>query len=173
MKNNYRIENGIAWIELPRRRGGNLFAAIDLEDLEKVKEHDVMWRPFASRNTYYVVVREKKKGAPIQYLHHVILGTTISDEIMPDHKDRNGLNNRKENLRLTSRSNNRINAVLGINNTTGVQGVFWHKQHKKWEAVIIRKGIRTPLGSFKSKSKAREARLIAEQVLDGCLSTII
>lgn len=49
-----------------------------------------------------------------------------------DHKDRNTLNNQKNNLRLATRGQNNANHKLLSSNTSGYNGVSWGKQRKKW-----------------------------------------
>ena len=51
-----------------------------------------------------------------------------------DHKDENPLNNRIENLRAATHSQNLCNRSLASTNTSGVKGVSWAKRQKKWHA---------------------------------------
>jgi hypothetical protein len=55
----------------------------------------------------------------------------------PDHRDRDGLNNQRNNLReatLTQQKANRRNNFK--NNTSEYKGVYWDKKAKKWRAYI-------------------------------------
>lgn len=56
--------------------------------------------------------------------------------------------NRWENLRECTKSQNGANRGLQENNTSGYRGVYWHKTKKKWRAVIRKQGKRYYLGEF-------------------------
>ena len=66
------------------------------------------------------------------------------DEI--DHKNLNKSDNRWNNLRIASLSQNRANTPLRSHNTSGRKGVSWKKQYKKWQATIRVDGIKKHLG---------------------------
>ena len=85
-------------------------------------------------------------------MHRVIMG--IMDKTDIDHKDRNGLNNQKINLRICSRTLNEGNSILRKDSTTGIKGVHYHKGHKKYTARIQFKRKRIALGDFKTKQEA-------------------
>ena len=53
-----------------------------------------------------------------------------------DHKDTNGLNNAKTNLRKADNKQNGANQKISSNNSSGVKGVCWDKQKQKWRARI-------------------------------------
>lgn len=69
------------------------------------------------------------------YMHRQILGIT-DPSIDVDHKDHDGLNNTRENLRTGSRTSNLGNKRMAVNNTSGYKGVSWYKPTKKWRARI-------------------------------------
>ena len=56
-----------------------------------------------------------------------------------------------------------MNRSLHSNNTSGVTGVYWHKQIKKWCAVIRINGKQKHLGSYDNFEDAKRARLQAEE----------
>jgi hypothetical protein len=73
-----------------------------------------------------------------------------------DHIDGNPANNKIENLReATSAQNNQNRKVT---NSSGIKGVVWHKQSKKWVASICVNRRSVHLGSFLS---IEEAALVA------------
>lgn len=49
-----------------------------------------------------------------------------------DHIDNNKINNRIENLREATKSQNCMNQKVSTRNTSGIKGVMWHKRDKKW-----------------------------------------
>jgi hypothetical protein len=51
-----------------------------------------------------------------------------------DHKNGNGLDNRKDNLRSANNKLNTNNAKMQHNNTSGITGVNYDKRNKRWQA---------------------------------------
>jgi hypothetical protein len=74
-----------------------------------------------------------------------------------DHIDRDGLNNRRENLRVSTPSQNSQNSRKNSLNTSGFKGVFFQKGLGKWRAQIKTNGKRKSLGCFLSPEEAHEA----------------
>jgi HNH endonuclease/AP2 domain len=72
-----------------------------------------------------------------------------------DHKDNNRLNNRIDNLRLASDSQNRANAKTRSDSKSGIKGV--RLKGGKWTARIRIKGNETYLGSFDTSKAAHAA----------------
>jgi AP2 domain len=76
----------------------------------------------------------------------------------PDHRNGNPLDNRRRNLRKATGPQNKQNRKIFSNNKSGFKGVYWHKTHKKWVAVIGYKGKIINLGDFNSDKEAARAR---------------
>lgn len=89
------------------------------------------------------------------YMH----GEWPSSEI--DHKDRVKTNNRIQNLRAVTRSENSQNKTLPKNNTSKFRGVYWHKRDRRWVAKIAINGKRKHLGHFDTAESASAAYLDA------------
>lgn len=79
-----------------------------------------------------------------------------------DHINGNKLDNRRENLRNVSHSQNQLHSRLPKTNTSGYKGVVWDKKNNKWQAQIKIKGKNLHLGRFSSKKGAIMARKEAE-----------
>jgi len=79
-----------------------------------------------------------------------------------DHIDQNRLNNKWKNLRQTSITENNRNCSLQKNNSSGVVGVSWSNERKKWMAMIWHNSKPIPLGRFECKDDAIKARKQAE-----------
>lgn len=90
-----------------------------------------------------------------ELMHRFILGDYSSPDI--DHKDKDGLNNQKENLRPATRSQNNANSRLRSDNTSGYKGVSWHAQRGKWASWIWANGMGVYLGIFVSPIDAAKA----------------
>jgi len=74
-----------------------------------------------------------------------------------DHIDRNPLNNKIENLRAATQSQNMMNSIVRKNNLCGIKGVFYSEIRKKWVSKISIQGKSYWLGSFATKEDAGEA----------------
>ena len=118
----------------------------DKKYLEKVKQHK-----WCLDNNKYV------HNGKIRL--HTFINGKPPQGLVTGHINRNKLDNRDENLRFCTHSENRINSGLRKDNTSGIKGVYWDKNRKKWVAVIKR----INLGRFKNKQYAIKARREAEQ----------
>lgn len=97
--------------------------------------------------------------------HRVIWKLMTGQEpIEVDHIDGDRANNRWKNLRDASSSINGRNSARRSNNTSGVVGVMWNKQKRKWAASLYIDRKITHLGFFPDFDSAVAARKAAEQV---------
>jgi hypothetical protein len=76
-----------------------------------------------------------------------------------DHKDNNKVNNNITNLRWATHTENNINASMRKDNISGIKGVSWCKQQKKWRAQIQIDGLKIHLGCFDDIEDAKKARI--------------
>lgn len=84
-------------------------------------------------------------------------------EKLVDHKDEPKTNNKINNLRLATVSQNGMNRVnLASNNTSGCTGVSWNAKEKKWCVQINYNGLYKYLGLFTNKEEAIKVRKEAE-----------
>lgn len=101
----------------------------------------------------YVVIGIAKK----YYLAHRIIWKIMTGKEpvdIIDHEDTDCGNNRWVNLREASNGLNIQNSKLRVDNSSGVKGVHWDAQHKKWRAVITTNGKHQRLGRFASIEEA-------------------
>ena len=128
----------------------------DLEDYDKIK--DYCWHV----NQYCGYLEGQSYGITYKF-HREIMGLSKENKsVFVDHINHNKLDNRKENLRLCSNSENCKNRNIAKNNKSGVTGVTWSKQMNKWKANIGVDNKLIHLGFFSDKEKAIEARKEAE-----------
>ncbi len=85
-------------------------------------------------------------------MHTAIMGRVDGKEI--DHRDGNGLNNQRHNLRHSTKAENQMNRCIPRNNTSGYKGVSWCKRENKWLVQIKYEGKRKHLGYFSCLVKA-------------------
>lgn len=74
-----------------------------------------------------------------------------------DHRDGNGLNNRKNNLRACTKAQNQQNRGMHKNNTLGFKGIFRSNVLNKFRAGIEYNGKIIHLGTFEKKEEAAYA----------------
>lgn len=79
-----------------------------------------------------------------------------------DHKDRNPMNNRIENLRPATRAENSQNISMNRNNTSGFTGVCWDKRREKYMAYIWKNNKQINLGRFDSAEEAYLEYMLAK-----------
>jgi hypothetical protein len=95
----------------------------------------------------------------------MMTGAWQTDDI--DHVDMDKGNNRWPNLRAASRSENKFNVGLRSDNTSGIKGVWYHSQCRKWAAEVVVDGEKHSLGVFLTKQEAAQAAAQARIVLHG------
>lgn len=116
------------------------------------------WRTQKGRHTFYAAREVNKNGKRKSvYMHREVLGLKFGDGIKSDHKDGDGLNSRRENLRICTNSQNLQNRGRQKNNTSGFTGVHFHKATNRWQAYITINQKRIHLGLFDTAIKAARA----------------
>jgi len=133
----------------------NKFALVDddmFEELDKFK-----WYAEKRGNTFYARMNIYNNGKQYRiYMHRYILGLTDS-KIKCDHKDHNGLDNKKSNLRTCSNLENSRNQKKVLNTSSRYKGVCFHKRDKKWVAHIGVKNKLIYIGLFRNEQDAAKA----------------
>jgi hypothetical protein len=74
-----------------------------------------------------------------------------------DHINGNKADNRIENLRAATYSQNGMNRGSNSNSTTGVKGVYWYKNINKWRAIVQLNYKQHHAGYFDTKEEAAAA----------------
>jgi hypothetical protein len=89
-------------------------------------------------------------------MHRVVLNISDGKKIV-DHKNHDGLDNRKENLRVCTNAENMANTKPRKGSSSKYLGVHWNKESKKWQAQIEKGNKSTYLGLHVSEEAAAEA----------------
>lgn len=122
----------------------------------------------AGSPTSYGYLSVRVDGRP--YLVHRIIFAIANNLDMADvpsevdHEDTDRSNNRADNLRPATHAENAQNTGLRANNTSGVKGVTWSKQHNKWHVRIYVNKKCFQLGYFHSLDDATTARESAQHL---------
>lgn len=127
---------------------------IDKEDIDLIKEYK--WT--IDGNGYASYSRGKEKTV---LMHRLI--TNCPKDMMVDHMNHDILDNRKENLRIVTKSQNLMNRDLGRNNESGCNGVNWFKESQKWMVRITVDNEVIYLGLYENLEDAIRVRKEAEE----------
>ena len=156
--NHYELlkEEKIAKIFYKNKNKIQFESIIDLEDFEKCKKKN--WR---FSNGYFVTGNGINRNKVI-LLHNFVKNTPIG--FITDHKDGDGLNNKKNNLRNCKQSDNCYNKNI-IKSNSGFLGTSYNIKRKKYEPIISKEKQKYHLGRYSLLEEAVYARFIAENIL--------
>ena len=129
---------------------------IDSDDYENV--HQYSW--YQTSNGY-IATRDREKGGELLTLHRKVMGAR--DDELVDHINHDKTDNRKQNLRIVTRSQNQQNMKVPSHNSSGVRGVSWSNYHQNWVTQIWVDGEHHYLGAYKNFDDAVAARKAAEE----------
>lgn len=141
LNNAYQIKDNITTIYLVYNK--NLYKVfIDKEDTEKVVKFHWFIQNDPTKDLFYVrsssnELKDKKQTS----LHRFIMNCDDYEinKLQIDHKNHNGLDCRKKNLRLVSNKLNQQNIHFKSNNTSGYIGVRFNKNINCWQAQWVDK----------------------------------
>ena len=131
--------------------GKTIFDTCLLEEVEKHK-----WRVGGG----YVSTKVRGKAC---FLHHLVAGKPPKG-VRTDHTNRDTLDNRRENLRFVTSSQNCMNRTVRSDSTSGITGVYWKPAIGKWVAQITASGKTMHLGYYKDRGDAIRARREGERM---------
>ena len=129
----YVIGPSIAYLPLTLER----YALVDWDDAAYLSQWHWQCHHAEDRNTDYAF-RGGHWGKP-RGMHQLLLA--VEDGMFPDHANRNGLDNRRSNLRPATTGQNAINKAKRRDNTSGIVGVSrwtsaWGKDYWKAQARV-------------------------------------
>jgi hypothetical protein len=110
-------------------------AIVDDEDYHLVAAFK--WYAEKDNRTFYARTGiYSSRGQPFAKvaMHRLIIGADPRQKV--DHWDGDGLNNRRDNLRVASTSQNGANQRISMNNTTGFKGVSFSKREGRYQAAL-------------------------------------
>jgi len=128
-------------------------AIVDDEDFKELNRHK--WCANKFGHSFYAcrgMYDPKTQKTKTILMHRVILDAPTGT--ICDHVNRNGLDNRKTNLRFCTKEQNSHNSKINIKNKSGYKGVSWDKNRKKWVVRMKINGFYKFIGRFTDKEKA-------------------
>jgi len=142
--------SGAALVPLTKGR----FSIIDATDADAVAAAS-WWLAKQRYACGYALVDGAKRQV---YLHRFIARMCgFGDAPDIDHRNHDGLDNRRANLRPATHAQNMWNGRTPRTNSSGYRGVSFHKGKRRWEAVTCVKGRSKLIGRFKTPKEAADA----------------
>lgn len=129
------------------------FAIVDKEDYDELIKNS--WFVNGGRTNTYA---SRASGKDAVMMHRQIMGIHKSDNRQVDHINHDGLDNRKENLRVCTRSENLRNKRLYKGSKSRYIGVDYKKDRGRWRARLTVGGRVIEGGTFKTEEEAGRKR---------------
>lgn len=126
---------------------------VDMADRDLVDQY--RWHVHQNRRNAYIRGGLRGHSPSRTYLHRLLLEAPPG--VLVDHRNGNGLDNRRANLRLATDSQNSGNARPRPSAGSPYKGVSWDPARVKWAAYITLKGRKLHLGRFDDEWVAAEA----------------
>lgn len=141
-------------IDVSTRKHPLAVARIDLRDFDLILGDPHHWG--AAQQTGKPIYATRLIGRKRQAMHRVILG--IYDPlILCDHRDRDGLHNRRENLRTATPTQNCQNRTMNHAKSVRYKGVFFQKERDNFLAKITVNRRQINLGRYDAPEAAARA----------------
>ena len=118
-------------------------------------------KPYVYSRGYYGVSLRKDNKAKTKKVHQLVAIAFLNhtpdgtQKLVVDHIDNNKLNNRLDNLQLTTNRENSSKDRKG--GSSKFIGVSWDRKYNKWKAQIRINGKKVHLGYFKIEIEASNA----------------
>jgi hypothetical protein len=130
--------------EIQLTRG--LVALVDDEDFERLNQYK--WQATKARRTFYAVRTERVDGCRRTVAMHCVLAPApVGLEV--DHRDHDGLNNTRANLRVCTRAQNAANQLRKAEgDSSEYKGVSWDTEKQAWLVSIKQNNAGRYVGRF-------------------------
>lgn len=148
-KNQIEIDGNVAKVIINSQKHGRTEILIDATDAKMVSQY--RWTLVKS-GTLRATARICGKSC---YMHHLIIGKPAPGMVV-DHKNRNTLDNRRQNLRFCTHRENMLNRAS--------RGTTLNRQTGKWMAYVRTRNFWTVyLGSYNTEEEAHRVAMDAKQ----------
>jgi hypothetical protein len=168
MLNKHEIRGDHVALNIKKRDGRELEFLVDLSDFPILQSLNKSWCAMWSEDakTWYVYHKDSHQNYKAVLLHRFLMNTP--EHLHVDHKDHNGLNNRRENMRNVDRTTNQLNHRMQSNNTSGYRGVIWDKHRGLWQARVKVKYKNILVGRFATADQANAAIKVYRKDILNC-----
>ena len=112
------------------------------------------WNVIKAKKTAYVARTGSPKNGESRtvFLHRLVMNAAKGEFV--DHKDGDGLNNLRSNLRIATTTQNNYNKGIHKKNQSGFKGVYPYKGGKRWRVCIFKDGKQIQGGYHDDKIEA-------------------
>lgn len=111
---------------------------------------------------YFEKTIDGKRKRWVKYLHREVVNA--SDGQIVDHINGNSLDNRRQNLRIASKSLNAFNSDKA-KGRSGIRNVVWSSQQDKWQVKMTLNGKTKHFGFYQNLKEASAVALKAKREL--------
>ncbi len=162
MKNEFE-KRGDHYAIFANGRGLRHEILIDETDFEVVATFPGTWYVYKHGHTYYaqIYVRDMDSKSIIALMHRVILNPPGDREV--DHRNHDGLDNRRKNIRIATRGENGRNAKNNVERQSEVNGVSWHAKRNVWEVRFWVDGRYQYFASFQDQIVAEAVAFMYQE----------
>jgi hypothetical protein len=138
-----------AYCEIPLggEKAAGRVALVDIDDYELVMQYSwsILIKPRAFRARTNIRVRPGYGGQKSLFMHSLISGLPFVD-----HKNHDGLDNRRQNLRASDVVLNGGNRRANLRGSSKYKGVSWYKPLNKWRAYANINKHKVTIGYFEN-----------------------
>ncbi len=147
--------------------GGGQVAIVDDEDYDRIKQFG-KWHVSVKKGIAYAACSRRVNGKVITTAMHRLLHE-LPTGMHTDHKNGNGLDNRRNNLRTATSGENRANSKVNKNSLSGAKGVAFcrGKATNPYRVFLYRDKKRVHVGYFPDISTAAAAYAVAAKEAHG------
>lgn len=165
MNNNYEIRGNVTVIYLTSKTYGNKELLIDSDDLDLVKNTFKSISLQVAKTNMYGHGKTTTVPRKSAFIHRVV--SHCSGNMIVDHINHNGLDNRKSNLRIVKHIENARNRRgADQRSKSGVRGVHWREKEQSWIVRFKVNKKSVVFGYYKDFEKAKEIAETANSLVN-------